>query len=534
MASTNTIECSVCCDTIPATSDNVTITDDVVCLPCFDENIRPMFVAALEHEHDYPVSWGTTALDAQDFAKYLPHGFMLRWVFRKREYETPVKERVYCRHRSEAREECGVFFGAKAAATGAGRIYLCISCKRSTCGICAVSCNADGRMHVCGEPDGVVPIEDEDPFKGLERGRDFQLCPGCQVYVTLRDGCNHIVCTQSGCGTSFCYICGLKLARKEREHFKPGKPCPRYNQPGAKNAHHDHHHHHQEAEPTEWEIRVQAMVALIQLIAPLHDQAHVLADAAPRDDEVAQGMLGLMHQLEANIRMQVFDPESRGDIAIIEHERTMYLDAHRVVEVLEEDLDRDDGQWIGWPGLPDILELYHERHEAHIDALDTRLNGLWGPVLQALPPYFDRTLYRALVFPPANRHAHHSAKSASDEVLRVHEERRTEAQRALLQVASGVVKMLQWHVEYAAVSDVAVLQQVLSYARSERKAVDEGVEKVAEGVWNGYLGLRLAVEVYRGERRGFEERVKGRIEELGGEALDEAEAREEAKGWWEA
>lgn len=72
-------------------------------------------------------------------------------------------------------------------------------------------------------------------FEGLERGKDFQICPNsdCETSVQLQDGCNHLVC--SACGTNFCYICGGE-ADAESGHWQIGKPCPRYNSPQDRNA----------------------------------------------------------------------------------------------------------------------------------------------------------------------------------------------------------------------------------------------------------------------------------------------------------
>lgn len=40
------------------------------------------------------------------------------------------------------------------------------------------------------------------------------------------------------CGTNFCFVCGAE-ADADSGHWNVGNPCPRYNQPGDENAHHD-------------------------------------------------------------------------------------------------------------------------------------------------------------------------------------------------------------------------------------------------------------------------------------------------------
>lgn len=67
--------------------------------------------------------------------------------------------------------------------------------------------------------------------EGFVQGIDFQRCPGCRTAISLWDGCNHMVCS---CGSNFCYICG-KAAHDGSAHWAPGG-CPRYNQPGERNA----------------------------------------------------------------------------------------------------------------------------------------------------------------------------------------------------------------------------------------------------------------------------------------------------------
>lgn len=42
-------------------------------------------------------------------------------------------------------------------------------------------------------------------LEGQTRGKDYQLCPKCKTNISLRDGCNHIICH---CLASFCFVCG--------------------------------------------------------------------------------------------------------------------------------------------------------------------------------------------------------------------------------------------------------------------------------------------------------------------------------------
>ncbi|KAK4545504.1 hypothetical protein LTR36_002854 [Oleoguttula mirabilis] len=526
------VECTVCCDSNPTnTPTYLTITGDVVCLACFAESVQPMFLAALAHEHDYPVKWGTAALDAQEFATHLPAGFMLRWVWREREYRTPVRERVYCRHKKsgDGVEECGNFFGAKVGATGAGCVYCCVKCKGCTCGVCAVSFAGDAKRHVCADREGAqATAAKDDPFRGLQRGKDYQLCPKCGVHITLRDGCNHLSCSQAGCGASFCYICGAQIARVEHEHFKPGKPCPRYNQPGAGNAHHDdhHHHHNNDAATNEWVARIHHIAHALQIIGPLHNQAHILVNAEP-GSAVAQGILALMHQLEASLTLQLFDPTTRTEIDFLERERVSYLAAYDAIEdAVWSLLGEDDDAWAGWPGLPRLLELHQDRHEVYLDSMDARLDTLWDERMQTLnlPDWYDRALYRALEYPRVTVQAQDSAHAVRDNLMALPADTLTASQCSILRVAVAVGRALHWQLVFPAVRTVAALEMMRDKARVDDGIVEEEAWKVGGAVWNGYLGLRLAVEVRRGERGRFEAGVEGRLgvlreSELRGEGL---------------
>lgn len=326
-----------------------------------------MFVAALAHEHDYPVKWGTTVLDAKEFSTHLPAGFMLRWVWREREYLTPVKERVYCRHKNAGGEECGNFFGEKAPDTGAVAVHCCVLCNGMTCRVCATSFVDDGRVHVCDSD----PEKNDDPFHGLQRGKDYQLCPGCGVHVTLRDGCNHIVCTQSGCGASFCYICGETIARWERDHFKPGMPCPKYNQPGSRHAHH--------GEPVaighirDHDTPVLRALDALTVIAALSTTARIATATSP-DDAGGHALRRLSRKLRMVTGMQTFGVPPEADIDALQHGRTRYLAAYAAVDqILATGLT---AQWADFPGLPWVLASRPERHEPFLATLNARISTL--------------------------------------------------------------------------------------------------------------------------------------------------------------
>ncbi|TKA63937.1 hypothetical protein B0A55_10675 [Friedmanniomyces simplex] len=253
-------ECGVCAYEVPAHDCIlITPTEDVACSPCFETGVKPLFENALLYEHEYPAKWGAVVLDTLDFSKHLPQGFTTKWVFRQREYDRPAKEMVYCRHHvlsddssitalgqlailsavdtDRSMHECGRFLGGTLPPTAARSIYDCLSCEGATCGICATSFLQDGLKHVCIDAVEGAQAED-DPYRAMKRGKDYQRCPKCETPIELSEGCNFMTCR---CRVCFCYICGMELLSDETivDHFEIGKPCPKWNQPGAINTHYD-------------------------------------------------------------------------------------------------------------------------------------------------------------------------------------------------------------------------------------------------------------------------------------------------------
>lgn len=78
---------------------------------------------------------------------------------------------------------------------------------------------------------------EERAFKGLVRGKDWQLCPNenCKRRVELSDGCNHVRCH---CRTHFCFICGRPVMDGQG-HWKLEGGCPRFGQKGSTRAIYD-------------------------------------------------------------------------------------------------------------------------------------------------------------------------------------------------------------------------------------------------------------------------------------------------------
>lgn len=114
----------------------------------------------------------------------------------------------------------------------------CWSCRGKSCPRCGKSVTLmTGLQHECA-PQAVVDKGVEVEGGDQVRGRDFQTCPGknCGTVVTLKSGCNYVICPSPSCPlwrftqTGFCFLCGSTVPRPKSYwlkggHFGPGRPC---------------------------------------------------------------------------------------------------------------------------------------------------------------------------------------------------------------------------------------------------------------------------------------------------------------------
>lgn len=230
-------DCGVCLLTITAERSYPAGTDKVCCA-CAEQAIVPLFTAAIQHESQYPVSWGTISLEAEDYADLLPDGFIGKWKERQAEYDSAANQRMYCNNNVD-QTECGCFLGTRADAEC---LKECPRCKSSVCGRCGDpvpmgslpkhECPITARLKAEADADA-------DAFRELTRGRDYQICPNinCARRFYQQDGCNAMVC--GSCPTHFCFVCGAK-AHHDSTHWSKGMACPRFGRPGDTRAIFDH------------------------------------------------------------------------------------------------------------------------------------------------------------------------------------------------------------------------------------------------------------------------------------------------------
>jgi len=191
------------------------VGDSRICDECAEEDVVPQFLDALDYEYLYPPMWGNVVMDIWTFWDLLDDDFKDAWSRKVQEYKTPVEFRLYCEHRSVIDGNvCGAYLGAK----GSG--YVCCSqCRHYTCGRCEAGIS-NAMAHRCQE------VVKEDPFEKLNRGRDYQQCPGCKKEIFQAAGCNHMTCIPP-CETHFCFFCGQQVAARRSGHWQ-GNSCPRF------------------------------------------------------------------------------------------------------------------------------------------------------------------------------------------------------------------------------------------------------------------------------------------------------------------
>jgi len=212
-----------------------------------------MFEAALQHEVNYPVTFGGSDLDPDEFASLLPTGYVQALREREKEYLVLHKQRLYCQNlvsvdqagrqgkpnaltademaadaKSSVTTKCGAFVGSRKTISGPS--VTCARCEGTVCSRCG-ACQLDGSTNsYCCSFDGQATGDQSIDFDVLVRGRDYQLCPNsdCEMPIYLGDGVNHMTCKSAACRTQYCFICAQQ-ATHDSGHWAIDMPCPRFS-----------------------------------------------------------------------------------------------------------------------------------------------------------------------------------------------------------------------------------------------------------------------------------------------------------------
>ncbi|KAF7198080.1 hypothetical protein HII31_00436 [Pseudocercospora fuligena] len=229
-----TYECGICSEDFsqekPHLADGTPVCDD-----CTISELVPRFHEALEHETSYPPPWGNASLDVAEFEDVLGPIFVREYLYQARLYAVPPKLRRYCKHVNVGNVLCNtMLLPPRPEKPANGGKLVCSNCQGESCAKCERPL-APGTTHQCTAAD--LTAENEEAFKDLRRGQDYQICPNpeCGLPVELSAACNHMTCARFGCKTEFCFVCGQKTSGVG--HWRTGMPCPLYGQPGPNNNH---------------------------------------------------------------------------------------------------------------------------------------------------------------------------------------------------------------------------------------------------------------------------------------------------------
>lgn len=363
--------CALCQESRLATRENRVLLPkgDDACAECFRESIVPQFWHSIQHPSEFPFHWGSSPLRFQNYAQYIPaYTEMLKAFFLRRgELETEPGKRVYC-----LGEGCEEFLGAQRdhRKYELDDVYVCDAC---FCHVCAWCKKGAEPGHVCT----TASAQKDEEIPGLEKGKDYQLCPGCTAPCSLEDGCNSMRCSQ--CRTEFCVICNEKVTHGDNEHWQPGKPCPRFGKPGDPRALYDD------------QVRIL-------------DDAPAAARAAP-EDELLRWRRRFHEKMEDARRrlreMEDFLEDEIGRTRPFTRLRHSFNRALHFVRILSEnygvfDIDeRDPGRF--FPALPRPAEHRWQQYDNHQEILrfmNAQVgNGLDAEVVNhawlTLPRLFD-------------------------------------------------------------------------------------------------------------------------------------------------
>jgi hypothetical protein len=275
-------ECTLCCEDKHEAYPRW-IGGSRICDACASDFVKPRFLAALEHEYQYPPMWGKEKLDVWTFWDLFDEGFRGAWWKKLQEYDMPVKKRLYCEHRNGASGiVCGDFLGMR----GLG-LALCSSCRCYTCRDCGISNDSTTitKHHACKD------MAKPDALEKLPRGQHYQKCPDCEKEICQGEGCNHMIC-RPPCGAHFCFVCGKRVAAHQSGHWQPGG-CPRFGVSGPRRIWDDpEEHSEEEADDSDDDGGGMDLLQHLRDVRSVHQLIDVFGDAERAETdrlEIARG-----------------------------------------------------------------------------------------------------------------------------------------------------------------------------------------------------------------------------------------------------
>lgn len=172
-------QCGICMDQLPIFGNYDTTNS--LCATC----VKEVFSRALQDEAQYPARLGPhTLLKLSDCRRFLDNEIITAYEHKELECGTLPVNRVYCR--------CEVFVGSlvKSLPSSIKVTASCPNgCEKIWCMVCATEIEAADRLddHDCSAKLSERTREQNLELEGLERGKDYQLCPTCGRRVQLAE-----------------------------------------------------------------------------------------------------------------------------------------------------------------------------------------------------------------------------------------------------------------------------------------------------------------------------------------------------------
>ncbi|KAF2158314.1 hypothetical protein M409DRAFT_71698 [Zasmidium cellare ATCC 36951] len=178
--------CSVCRETRRCDAMAKVQCEHRYCIDCAKE----LFIRATNDEELFPPRCCKKPIDATLVRRHMTDDELEAYDIASIEFATI--DRTYCSNR-----QCGKFLPAGLMHVGT-KAATCKNCDTCTCCICN---NEYHRGSDCPNDPALRAT------RKLALANGWQTCPGCNVLVQLRTGCNYITCR---CKTEFCYVCGIR------------------------------------------------------------------------------------------------------------------------------------------------------------------------------------------------------------------------------------------------------------------------------------------------------------------------------------
>ena len=186
------LRCRICDDPAPESEALIFINcGHTFCSGCLNECFR----VGLSNKASFPPKCcENEGIDIATVAGFLEEELVVRYTMVEEEFRT--RSPLFC-----ATPRCSALISGARVANAVGKFIDCHECGQASC----IDCKSSRSRHTEAKCPDFIDKEDRD----LVNEKKWKQCPGCKNLVEREDGCNHMTC---GCGTEFCYECGIEFA----------------------------------------------------------------------------------------------------------------------------------------------------------------------------------------------------------------------------------------------------------------------------------------------------------------------------------